>query len=309
MPNQNTNKPYLTIIFTVIITIIVVFFVLFFIILLYIDDFKAKFLTNFNIQLKEYCDSLPQPIFESNISIPSPNTYNLNTANSLMNLNFISSTYNCVNQEIILPPNFTNYETFKDKNNTIYGIAYWNTSKVVICFCGSLLLDQWATDLEYPQVKPTKINGTSDTDLIHEGFYNSYINICQDKILALLTNLPTNDVVITGHSLGGALSTLCAFDIFTRDNTYNSTTHYSFASPRVGNSSFAQNYNTKINGSRVNNTEDLIPQFPIAKMGKWEYEHVGQNIPFTISLGSVKENHINAYNQLPSCPLPVGICN
>lgn len=288
-----------------IVGIVILIFVVFVIIISLYETFKSRFFNNFNIQLKEYCDSLPpQPIYQDTVTIPPSNTYNLDVANALMEVNFISSSYNCNTEQIVLPTNFTSYEMFRNNDNTIYGIAYSNDDTLLITFCGSLLLDQWAADLEYPQVKPDKINNTSDDDLVHKGFYNSYVNICQEKILALLSN---KNIIITGHSLGGALSTLCALDLFNRYE-YASFTHYSFASPRVGNDSFVTSYNNTVNGLRINNTEDLIPQFPIAKMGQWQYEHVGQNIPFTVSLGSIKENHMDAYKQLPSCPLPVGNC-
>jgi nuclear pore complex protein Nup85 len=47
---------------------------------------------------------------------------------------------------------------------------------------------------------------------------------------------------VTGHSLGGALSTLCAFDCARRSwrgVPRPHLVHYNYGSPRVGNKAFA----------------------------------------------------------------------
>jgi putative lipase involved disintegration of autophagic bodies len=48
---------------------------------------------------------------------------------------------------------------------------------------------------------------------IHEGFYNSYKSVSgkvDDKVSQLITKYPDAKIVITGHSLGGALATITA---------------------------------------------------------------------------------------------------
>jgi len=49
-------------------------------------------------------------------------------------------------------------------------------------------------------------------------------------------------VFITGHSLGGALATLCAADPSDRSNLPTPIL-YTFASPKVGNTAFVQGFN------------------------------------------------------------------
>ena len=48
--------------------------------------------------------------------------------------------------------------------------------------------------------------------LVHSGFQDRY-EIYRNRILEELKNLAFDDILITGHSLGGALATLCYMEI------------------------------------------------------------------------------------------------
>ena len=299
-------------IITFLLTITIMIIVMILVVFVIYEILRKKFLNNFNINLIDYCNALTLPIVYENPSIPIPSagTYNQTTANSLLEVCYNTSSYNCSPDiGFVYPPEFTSSVFLSDKN-VIYGIIYYNETKMVIAFTGSLLLSQWSTDLKYSQVFPSGISGVSANALVHEGFYNAY-KFCQGQINSLIKSNNFTDIMVTGHSLGGALSTLCALDLFSNiEIVLNSKTHYSFASPRVGNNEFVENYNSLVQGIRVNNTEDIIPQFPLIKMGNNIYEHVGVNVPFTYSYGNNKENHMEAYkNYMPSCPLNVGTCS
>ena len=74
---------------------------------------------------------------------------------------------------------------------------------------------------------------------------------------------------VTGHSLGGALATLAAFDIRKQllDNR-QSNTHvvcYTFAAPRTGNHAFARDYNAAVpdTWSVINDQVGPLP-YPLA---------------------------------------------
>ncbi|KAJ9526404.1 hypothetical protein QJQ45_009880, partial [Haematococcus lacustris] len=73
-------------------------------------------------------------------------------------------------------------------------------------------------------------------------------------------------VYITGHSLGGALATLCAYELAARqspERARQAITMYSFGAPRAGNKAFAARYNTLVPDSwRVTNSNDIIPSVP-----------------------------------------------
>ena len=63
-----------------------------------------------------------------------------------------------------------------------------------------------------------------------------------DTVNDLLKTYPGFNIFVTGHSLGGALSSLCAFEL--SHLCYTTKVHnFSFASPRVGD----RNWRTKVN--------------------------------------------------------------
>ncbi|GLJ43106.1 hypothetical protein SUGI_0894590 [Cryptomeria japonica] len=113
-----------------------------------------------------------------------------------------------------------------------------------------------------------------------------------------LLNVYKNEIVnlsitFTGHSLGAALATLSAYDVkkLLNANCYNiiPVIVFSFASPRVGNVSFAKNVeDIGLKVLRLVNKGDVVPKVPGVfvneKMGylsrwlswlPWAYFHVG----------------------------------
>ena len=113
---------------------------------------------------------------------------------------------------------------------------------------------------------------------VHKGFHRQLTtNDTYDKILTKLSELstvhPDYKVYITGHSLGGALSTLFGYMI--SDSIKNEIIVASFASPRVGNRAWKQDFESRKNLThyRITNKRDIITVFPYYK-----YCHVGTNI-------------------------------
>ena len=267
-------------------TIIIIFIILL-IVVIYFEFKKERFIENFKQHCSnrvgtcsKNCPNIKDINYFGNLTTIDPSIqYNKSIAQILSSISFGISNSIC-KKSLVRPPGFT-----KSVNLNSYG--YILISKRIICivFSGTLSLSELKSDLDYKQIN------IDDNILVHEGFYKIYLSI-QDIIKKTIENTNFNHLYITGHSLGGALSTLCAFDLRSRENI----THYSFASPRVGNVKFAEEFNrSKITSFRVNNTEDLIPALPLATWKDITYEHVGLNIPFTISLGSLMKNHMDAY--------------
>lgn len=141
-------------------------------------------------------------------------------------------------------------------------------------------------------------------------------------IAAEKNNVPTS-VYFTGHSLGGALATISALHIAQLPNLRDSKIKnkiflYTFASPRVGNDTFAKECNQSIQIYRITNSEDIVPRVPPGTfkiMGSEMppnptiiafrkalsfltngitndiYEHVGYPICFTRQCKRVTSNH------------------
>jgi hypothetical protein len=72
---------------------------------------------------------------------------------------------------------------------------------------------------------------------------------------------PNMTVVMTGHSLGAAIVTLYALDVAAGGKL--NPTVYTFASPRVGDTQFANTYNSSVaTNYRVWNWPDIVPRLP-----------------------------------------------
>lgn len=123
---------------------------------------------------------------------------------------------------------------------------------------------------------------TADTDQpwVHSGFLTAYDGV-RPAILSLLADMLHGEdgqwrLYLTGHSLGGALATLCAWDASHRRWPCEvDLVVYSFGSPRVGNRAFALDYNRRLPHTwRIVNANDTVSTIP-RLMG---YAHVGHAV-------------------------------
>lgn len=97
------------------------------------------------------------------------------------------------------------------------------------------------------------------------------------KFLATLDT--SKPIMLTGHSLGGALTTYTAADIalLPTPPAAANLQIYSIASPRVGDQTFVNAFNTKvINNFRIYNIRDYVPTLPPEDLG---YVHVNTALP------------------------------
>jgi triacylglycerol lipase len=208
-----------------------------------------------------------------------------------------------------LPPGFDEMEFIYGNNpvtgvKTYYGTFFYSTSSKtgLFIFSGTATYTDWLEDLSYFQVYPSKINNMvslGSTPLVHRGFYNIYESV-RDQIFNIVVKHTFSQIIVSGHSLGGALATLCAIDLYEPNKTgediflFNET----FAAPRVGNVAFANIVDGYLKYQyRVYNTEDLVTQMPPAVLPSSLYEQTGIGVGFTSNLGSLDANHVMAYEK------------
>ncbi|PVH69286.1 alpha/beta-hydrolase, partial [Cadophora sp. DSE1049] len=101
--------------------------------------------------------------------------------------------------------------------------------------------------------------------LVHKGFLKSFDNLLENnRLLTKITTLMPNpsNIEICGHSLGGALATICA--LWCRMTWPGAQiTCVTLGSPRVGNGIFATEFtNRNITCYRLVNGSDPIPTIP-----------------------------------------------
>jgi hypothetical protein len=112
-----------------------------------------------------------------------------------------------------------------------------------------------------------KVPFLNDGEKVHIGFkscWESVVGDTYDAIDTALENLQgeTTDIVVCGHSLGGAVATLYAYSIKKHYPNYNlkATT---IGSPRVGNKAFKENYDSSgIDTLRIVHNNDLVTHTP-----------------------------------------------
>lgn len=175
-----------------------------------------------------------------------------------------------------------------DKQNTAYLILRGTQSGA-----------DWISNLHAELVRYTLVPGYG---MAHEGFFKLYKSLRQQVFSELASQPVRSELLICGHSLGGALTTLAVPDV-TTNTAYKATgkravLHYSLAAPRSGDTQFAQKYNgNRVATYRIVNTEDIVPDAPPAVLGDDEYCHVGTPVNFTAQYGSLSSNHssVDAY--------------
>jgi hypothetical protein len=128
-------------------------------------------------------------------------------------------------------------------------------------FCSFLLFfqdlsfsKQAAFSSKYPQVG------------VHGGFWKAYTNLKARMLVGLdkaFSMSGARAIIVTGHSLGGAMAELAAIDL--KLNVYTSKIYatYTQGTPRSGNAAFASLFNTQIAASfREIHQADCVPHLP-----------------------------------------------
>ena len=112
-----------------------------------------------------------------------------------------------------------------------------------------------------------KVGFIEDGEKVHIGFkscWESVVGDTYDAIDTALENLQgeTTDIVVSGHSLGGAVATLYAYSIKKHFPHYN-VSATTIGSPRVGNKVFKENYDKSgIDTLRIVHNNDLVTHTP-----------------------------------------------
>ena len=110
---------------------------------------------------------------------------------------------------------------------------------------------------------------------VHTGFLCQYMSIRKDIFKFIKNKVLIENVIIVGHSLGGALASLCILDLFNnfKDFMFKGIV---FGSPKVGNKFFLREFKKNINDFiNIQNVNDLIVKLPPNFLG---FKHIGNLI-------------------------------
>lgn len=150
------------------------------------------------------------------------------------------------------------------------------------------------TDFDFTQTISTTpgIHGK-----VHAGFDRAYAQV-KDQITSSVLNVNAQSILIVGHSLGAALTQLCAAHVNSITGGKSKIVIVSFASPRVGNDEWATRFDAmaSVVHHRIQNVYDLIPQLPIGFSSQMNYHHTGNIFTVAEETGVAADNHgLKAY--------------
>ncbi len=139
-------------------------------------------------------------------------------------------------------PSFTPISLFYNDSTNIFayiGLNYLDskTPEILVSFRGTQFsdLENWILNLNFPEAEP--YHDYSDC-YVHRGFFNGYWSIREGLELwigELFSMYPDARLTITGHSLGGALATICATELGIIYQGQKNISLWTIESPRVGN--------------------------------------------------------------------------
>lgn len=171
-----------------------------------------------------------------------------------------------------------------------------STQEIVVSFRGSVSKQNWIINKDTAWVHYTGHPGAK----VHRGFYTAAAQI-NDKIIplvhALLAENAQQKLVVTGHSLGGALAVFAALEL---SKLTDHISLYTYGQPRVGNSDFAKYYSTrKITTVRVTNQGDPVPHTPLHSKG---FVHIKHELMLTPTSAVVCAEEAGEFES-PNCKL------
>jgi hypothetical protein len=136
-----------------------------------------------------------------------------------------------------------------------------------IAFRGSQDIEDWQMDFKINKlIVPFDRDPKIKKDKLHQGFLTCYMSI-RDKIFDKIKSSGKKIIIITGHSLGAALATICSLDVKYNFSSLD-VTQYSFGTPNVGNSDYAKGYNKHMTQSYfIRNSNDIVTFVPPRILG------------------------------------------
>ena len=143
----------------------------------------------------------------------------------------------------------------------------WNDTDAVICFRGTEPKEMSDIKADLNAIQRQGLNNKGD---VHGGFQGE-INKIWDLILEKVNELKNHKIYITGHSLGGAMATICAKRL--QEQKIEVQCLYTYGSPRVGDRRWVKSL--QIPHYRFQNNNDVVCKVPFWFMG---YRHHGKSV-------------------------------
>jgi triacylglycerol lipase len=156
----------------------------------------------------------------------------------------------------------------------IFGYVAWNDAlkTALVSIRGTQTPKDWEDNVD---ALPVVFIPNPAAGLVHMGFQLVYEHIAANVRILLARCAGIEQLLVTGHSLGGAVAILAAMDIYYNLGYGITPQMYTFAGPRAGAPNFVASVNRGIPVLyRVVNFGDLVPEVPLPPL----YLHAGQEV-------------------------------
>lgn len=174
-----------------------------------------------------------------------------------------------------------------DPKYNFQGFVAYDTElkSILIAFRGSMDVKNWIDNLTFYK---TRAFPRLPSVEIHLGFYYVYQSVATqllNGLAKLKTKYPQAKLSITGHSLGAAVASICAFDLALNHNTRIDSV-WTFGSPRIGNDAWTQYFHKLIPVHyRITHYRDVVPHIPFKWMG---FMHLTQEVYYDQTCSSYR---------------------
>ena len=165
---------------------------------------------------------------------------------------------------------FIPYSSIYDSKYDTHGYIGYRESDhtIYVVYRGSSDIKNWVNNIEVALTDYPYCNGCS----VHNGWYKAMGKVIDQvfvDVSSLVLKFPTFKILVTGHSLGAALSTLTFAELKTM---YTDIEVYTFGSPRVGNTEFSTWFGKQFSTFyRITHHKDMVPHVPMHE----RYTHIG----------------------------------
>lgn len=174
----------------------------------------------------------------------------------------------------------------------------YETNSMFVSFRGSSNLENWIDDIQISHISPY-----NDSNIkVSKGFYTAYSFIKEEifeNLDILSKKYNSQQVEVTGHSLGAAEATLLIYDLLYQYSQYNIIHFYTFGSPRIGNKNFVNSISQfKEEQFRITHYYDIVPHLPEEIL---DYIHVPNEIWYSEKNNNYRLCDDSVYNEDKKC--------
>lgn len=184
----------------------------------------------------------------------------------------------------------TAVDHFADESEReFYGFVAQSTTtptETIIAIRGTDKIIEWLIDAEFLPTKFSAVPAAGDVEDGFDSVYTSLAGVAADGVTPvdlhafIKAQAPAGQLVITGHSLGGAVANLLALDAAVNDGA-TGLRLYTLAAPKTGGGTFAAYFAQNVaQAFRVFNEPDIVPKVPplYAQLGAG-YEIDSKTVP------------------------------